>query len=102
MTALEIVLIIAIILFLGGIVAWRVLVHVRKRKSGGASGGCGSCGSCGGCAAAGSCPAAKAAKAAKAGREGDGEMHESVQTTVTCDFSDIVAKLRDDADNKAD
>ena len=39
MTALEIVLIIAIILFLGGIVAWRVLVHVRKRKSGGASGG---------------------------------------------------------------
>ena len=99
MTALEIVLIIAIILFLGGIVAWRVLVHVRKRKSGGASGGCGSCG---GCAAAGSCPAAKAAKAAKAEREGDDEMHESVQTTVTCDFSDIVAKLRDDADNKAD
>ena len=99
MTALEIVLIIAIILFLGGIVAWRVLVHVRKRKNGGASGGCGSCG---GCAAAGSCPAAKAAKAAKAEREGDGEMHESVQTTVTCDFSDIVAKLRDDADNKAD
>ncbi len=99
MTALEIVLIIAIILFLGGIVAWRVLVHVRKRKSGCASGGCGSCG---GCAAAGSCPAAKAAKAAKAEREGDDEMHESVQTTVTCDFSDIVAKLRDDADNKAD
>ena len=97
MTALEIVLIIAIILFLGGIVAWRVLVHVRKRKSGGASGGCGSCG---GCAAAGSCPAAKAAKAAKAEREGDDEMR--VQTTVTCDFSDIVAKLRDDADNKAD
>lgn len=99
MTALEIVLIIAIILFLGGIVAWRVLAHVRKRKSGGVSGGCGSCG---GCAAAGSCPAAKAAKAAKAEREGDGEMHESVQTTVTCDFSDIVAKLRDDANNKAD
>ncbi len=98
MTALEIILIIAIILFLGGIVAWRVLAHVRKRKSGGATGGCGSCG---GCAAAGSCPAAKAAKAAKAEREGD-EMRESVQTTVTCDFSDIVAKLRDDADNKAD
>lgn len=98
MTALEIILIIAIILFLGGIVAWRVLARVRKRKSGGASGGCGSCG---GCAAAGSCPAAKAAKAAKAEREGD-EMHESVQTTVTCDFSDIVAKLRVDADNKVD
>ena len=46
MTALEIVLIIAIILFLGGIVAWRVLAHVRKRKSGGVSGGCGSCGGC--------------------------------------------------------
>lgn len=99
MTALEIVLIIAIILFLGGIVAWRVLVHVRKRKSGGASGGCGSCG---GCAAAGACPAAKAAKAAKTEREGDDEMRESVQTTVTCDFSDIMAKLRDDANNKAD
>ena len=99
MSALEIGLVFAIILFLGGIVAWRVLVHVRKRKSGGVSGGCGSCG---GCAAAGSCPAAKAAKAAKAEREGDDEMRESVQTTVTCDFSDIVAKLRDDADNKAD
>lgn len=97
MTALEIVLIILIILFVGAIVTWRVLAHLRKKKGeGGSSCGCG----CSGCASASTCQAARAAKAAE---HNDDDMPEvTVQSNVTCDFSDIVAKTRDGAGKKAD
>lgn len=97
MTALEIILIILIILFVGGIVTWRVLARLRKKKSeGGSSCGCG----CSGCAAASACHAARATKPVE---PDDNAMPEvEVQSTVKCDFSDIVAKMNDGSGKKAD
>ena len=91
MTPLEIILIILIILFVGGIIAWRVTARVLAKKGKAKSSGCG-CG-CSGCAAAASCPSARAAAA-----NDDDDMPEiSVQSEIGCDFSDIVAKMNDDA-----
>lgn len=93
MTALEIILIILIVLFVGGIVAWRVSARLRARKGKSApSCGCGSgcVGSvgCSGCAA--KCPSTPTESAA----DNDGMPPIAVRSTVTCDFSDITAKIK--------
>lgn len=80
MRPFEIILIILIVLFLVGILAWQIVKRVRKKKGKAVKS---SCGCCDGCAAKGGCPSAK--KAPK-----DDTMPEvSVKSEVTCDFSDL-------------
>ncbi|MBD5130998.1 MAG: FeoB-associated Cys-rich membrane protein [Clostridiales bacterium] len=92
MTALEIVLIILIILFVGGIVGWKVFKAVRNKKAAKTGGSTSSCGcGCAGCAASGSCPSASAAKDKYYGDDPDDAMPEiNVQSEVTCDFTDLL------------
>ena len=66
MRALEIILIILIILFLGAVIAWQIVKRVRN-----------------GCAAKGGCPAAK-----KAETSTDLPKLE-IKSEVSCDFSDL-------------
>lgn len=86
--ALEIPMIIFIVLFVGGIVAWRVTARVRKKR--GKSVGknnCG-CGSCGCCSARGSCPSANMAVNVDGSDEQMPDI--TVRSNVTCDFSDLI------------
>lgn len=99
MTALEIILIILIILFVGGIVGrsvWRTVKNKKAAAGGKNSGvGCG-CG-CSGCAKSGTCPAAQSDRAAI---DADEQMPDvTVLSEVTCDFDDIVKALGNNADN---
>lgn len=84
MTAFEIILIILIILFVGGIISWRICARVHK-KNGKSTTSCG-CG-CSGCAASECCPSARGKERADDGIE------IVVQSNVSCDFSDIVAQM---------
>ncbi|MCM1367836.1 MAG: FeoB-associated Cys-rich membrane protein [Roseburia sp.] len=87
MTALEIVLIILIILFVGGIVGWRVWRKVRAKRNGESAPSCGcGCSSCSACAA--KCPSQTADE-----KVDDDMPPVAVQSTVSCDFSDVVANL---------
>lgn len=88
MTALEIILIILMVLFLGAVIAWQVVKRVRKAKGKSTKSSCGCGCDCGGCAVK-NCPSKSAQK-----YYGDDEaMPEvNVQSDVTCDFSDLIAK----------
>lgn len=83
--AVEIPVIIFIVLLVGGVIAWQAVKRVRakKRGGGGKSSSCG-CG-CSGCAMAGTCQSATNKKS-----DDDGMPDIPVQSTVTCDFSDLV------------
>lgn len=90
MRPLEIILIILIILFVGGITAWRVCARVLKKRSGNSDGSCG-CG-CDNCAERGKCPAAKSFYTTGA----DENMPETpVRSDAVCSFEDIVKNMTD-------
>ncbi len=82
MTPFEIVLIISIVLFLGGIIAWQVVKRVRKKQGKAVKS---PCGCCDGCAAKGGCPAAKKST-------DDAIPEATVKSEVSCDFSDLIEK----------
>lgn len=81
--AVEIPVIIFIVLFVGGLIAWRIVKAVRAKKNGGA------CGGCSACSARGSCPHAK-----RKPTTDDGAMPEAtVLSEATCDFSDLIKPI---------
>lgn len=86
MTALEIILIILITLFVGGVIAWRVYARVRAKKKGTAS-GCG-CASCSNCPSGGAC-----SHGGGADNEKMPEFH--AVSEVTCDLSDVAKQMNE-------
>ncbi len=92
---LEILLIILIILFVGGYVAWRVVKAVRSKRGKSTRSACG--GGCSCCAASGSCPHANGAAA-----QSDDDVMPAieVQSEVSCDFSDLVEDAKKRSDGK--
>lgn len=91
MRPLEIVLIICIILFVGGIAAWSIAKRVRGKKGGGGS----PCGyDCGACSAdCGRKPAPQ---------NDDGMPEIAVRSLVACELDSIADKMRADAEKKSD
>lgn len=85
MTALEIILIILIILFVGGIAGWKIYSHIRKKRGDAKGGGC--C-DCAGCAHSKNCPSANQSYYGDA--DDDAMPEVNVQSDVTCDFSDLI------------
>ncbi len=85
MTALEIILIILIILFVGGVIAWRVYARVRGKKKGAAP-DCG-CSSCSNCASGGAC-----SRASDPNENFMKDIHEVSE--VSCDLSDVAEQIK--------
>ena len=84
----EIVLIILIVLFLGGILAWQIVKRVRAHKGKSTKTSCG-CGDCSACSACSGCNNKQQEK--YYGNDTDDVMPEiNVQSEVTCDFSDLI------------
>lgn len=92
MRPFEIILIILIILFLGGMVAWKIVKHIRNKGGKTTTPSCG-CSDCSGCAASGSCPSK--GKDKYCSDDPDDDMPKiCVRSEVACDFSDVVAKMK--------
>ncbi len=92
MRPLEIVLIICIILFVGGIAAWNIVKRVRGKKGGGGGSPCGC--DCGACSAdCGRKPAPQ---------NDDGMPEIAVRSLVACELDGIADKMRADAEKKSD
>lgn len=85
MTALEIILIILIILFVGGVIAWRVYARVRGKKKGAAP-DCG-CASCSNCRSGGACSRAS---------DPNENLVNDVRAVsdVSCDLSDVAELMK--------
>lgn len=77
--ALEVCTAIFIIALVGGVVAWRIVRRVKRKKSGE---GCPSC--CEACSSRGSCAQAK-----KRDTASDDMPEIAVQSDIGCDFSDL-------------
>lgn len=91
MRPFEIVLIILIILFVGGIAAWSIVKRVSRKngKGGGSPCGC----DCGACSAECACKSAPR-------KDDDGMPEIAVRSNVTCSLDDIAEKMRGAAEEK--